>query len=167
MRQLNLFPPDITLQDGHIRGPLPPNTPIIVSNGVGVDSVALLIELHPEELWLIVILEAHAQINLKKIRGLWGHGERMTEYIIRRGLLPATLVEAVWLKWSAPERPSELRDNPKAVADIVLFNEVRRLVTLSTASPNGLNVVMIIPLAQRRTPRFAHIQESPLSPLKN
>ena len=37
--------------------------------------------LHPEELWLIVILEAHAQINLKKIRGLWGHGERMTEYI--------------------------------------------------------------------------------------
>ncbi|MCP4424909.1 MAG: hypothetical protein GY803_10480, partial [Chloroflexi bacterium] len=46
MRQLNLFPPDITLQDGRICGPLPENTPIIVSNGVGVDSVALLIELH-------------------------------------------------------------------------------------------------------------------------
>jgi hypothetical protein len=37
-----------------------------------------------ESLWLIVILEAHAQINLKKIHGLWGHSERMTEYISRR-----------------------------------------------------------------------------------
>ena len=45
MRQLNLFPPDIALQDGRIHGALPENTPIIVSNGVGVDSVALLIEL--------------------------------------------------------------------------------------------------------------------------
>lgn len=100
--------------------------------------------LHPEELWLIVILEAHAQINLKKIRGLWGHGERMTEYILRRGLLPAALVAEVWAKWSALERPPELRDNPKAacperpnevgacrrVADMVLFAEVRRLAAL-------------------------------------
>ncbi|MCA9922856.1 MAG: hypothetical protein KC421_10810, partial [Anaerolineales bacterium] len=80
-----------------------------------------------------VILEAHAQVNLKKIRGLWGHGERMTEYILRRGLLPETLVEAVWAKWSAPERPSELRDNPEAVADVVLFNEVHQLATLCAA----------------------------------
>jgi len=86
--------------------------------------------LHPEELWLIVILEAHAQINLKKIRGLWGHGERMTEYILRRELLPAALVAEVWAKWSAVERPSELRDNPEAVADVVLFAEVRRLAAL-------------------------------------
>ncbi len=86
--------------------------------------------LRPEDLWLIVILEAHAQIKLKKIRGLWGHGERMTEYIVRRGLLPAALVEDVWAKWSAPERPPELRDNPEVVADVVLFNEVRRLAAL-------------------------------------
>lgn len=86
--------------------------------------------LHAEELWLIVILEAHAQINLKKIRGLWGHGERMTEYILRRRLLPPDLVAEVWAKWSAPERPSELRDNPEAVADLVLFAEVRRLAAL-------------------------------------
>ncbi len=86
--------------------------------------------LHPEELWLIVILEAHAQINLKKIRGLWGHRERMTEYILRRGLLSASLVQEVWAKWSAVERPSELRDNPEAVADLVLFAEVRRLAAL-------------------------------------
>lgn len=85
-------------------------------------------ELHPEELWLIVILEAHAQIKLKKIRGLWGHGERMTEYILRRGLLPASLVEAVWAKWSAEKRPSELRHTPEAVADVVLFNEIQRLI---------------------------------------
>ncbi len=54
----------------------------------------------------------------------------MTEYIQRRGLLPSALVEAVWAKWSAPERPSALRDNPEAVADVVLFDEVRRLATL-------------------------------------
>ncbi len=69
--------------------------------------------LHPEELWLIVILEACAQINLKKICGL-----------------PAALVAEVWAKWSTPERPPELRDNPEAVADVVLFNEVRRLAAL-------------------------------------
>ncbi|HFE67605.1 MAG TPA: hypothetical protein ENJ93_10115, partial [Chloroflexi bacterium] len=46
MRQLSLFPPEITLQNGRICGPLPENSPIIVSNGVGVDSIALLIELH-------------------------------------------------------------------------------------------------------------------------
>ncbi len=87
-------------------------------------------ELHPEELWLIVILEAHAQINLKQIRGLWGHGERMTEYIVRRGLLPAALVAVVWDKWVAAERPSELRDNPQAAAEEVLFAEISRLAAL-------------------------------------
>lgn len=91
---------------------------------------AELDELHPEELWLIVILEAHAQINLKQIRGLWGHGERMTEYIVQRGLLPTALVAEVWDKWSAAERPSELRDNPQAVAEAVLFAEVGRLAAL-------------------------------------
>ncbi len=45
MRQLSLFPPEITLQNGRIHGPLPEDTPVILSNGVGVDSVALLIEL--------------------------------------------------------------------------------------------------------------------------
>ncbi len=96
-------------------------------------------ELHPEELWLIVILEAHAQVNLKKIRGLWGHRERMTEYIIRRRLLPASLVEEVWAKWAAEERPFALRNNPEAIADVVLFGEVRRLAALSSAvaSENG------------------------------
>ncbi len=94
-------------------------------------------ELHPEELWLIVILEAHAQINLKKIRGLWGHGERMTEYIIRRGLLPAVLVEEVWVKWVAEERPSALRNNPEAIADVVLFDEVCRLAALCAAQKEG------------------------------
>lgn len=87
-------------------------------------------ELHPEELWLIVILEAHAQVNLKQIRGLWGHGERMTEYIVRRGLLPTDLVAEVWAKWAAAERPSALRDNPMAAAEEVLFTEVGRLATL-------------------------------------
>jgi hypothetical protein len=88
-------------------------------------------ELEPQELWLIVILEAHAQINLKKINGLWGHQERMTDYILRRRLLPPELLRATWVKWSARERPPELRHNPKAVADEVLFTEVARLTTLS------------------------------------
>ena len=86
--------------------------------------------LDAESLWLIVILEAHAQINLKKIRGLWGHGERMTEYIQRQGLLPAALIDEVWTKWVAEERPTELRENPTAVADEVLFAETRRLAAL-------------------------------------
>ncbi len=85
-------------------------------------------ELHPDELWLIVILEAHAQVNLHTIRGLWGHGERMTEYIIRRGLLPQLLVDEVWQKWSALERPTEMREVRSA--DEVLFAEVRRLTAL-------------------------------------
>jgi hypothetical protein len=88
-------------------------------------------ELHPEELWLIVIMEAHAQINLKKISGLWGHQERMTDYILRRRLLPPDLVRAVWTKWSARERPPELRHDPEAVADEVLFAEVERWAALS------------------------------------
>ena len=45
MRQLPLFPPAVTLADGRICGSLPADTPIIVSNGVGIDSVAMLIEL--------------------------------------------------------------------------------------------------------------------------
>ncbi len=87
-------------------------------------------ELEAEALWLIVILEAHAQINLKKIRGLWGHGERMTEYIRRRSLLPASLLDIVWAKWVAEKRPTELGDNPQANADEVLFTEVQRLTAL-------------------------------------
>lgn len=78
-------------------------------------------------LWLIVILEAHAQINLKQIRGLWGHGERMTEYIRRRELLPAPLLDVVWAKWVAEEYAAELRRNPAAIADKLLFAETYRL----------------------------------------
>ncbi len=101
-------------------------------------------ELHPEELWLIVILEAHAQIKLKKIRGLWGHGERMSEYIHRRGLLPAPLLAETWVKWSAEERPSEFEtvmdnadhEDDRPVADVILFDEVHRLAALC-AAPMG------------------------------
>ena len=85
-------------------------------------------ELNLDELWLIVILEAHAQVNLHTIRGLWGHGERMTEYIIRRGLLPKPLVDEVWQKWSAQARPAEMVAGISA--DEVLLAEVRRLTTL-------------------------------------
>jgi len=85
-------------------------------------------ELNTDELWLIVILEAHAQVNLHTIRGLWGHGERMTEYIVRRGLLPQSLVDETWQKWSAPERPTEMREGRNA--DEVLFAEVRCLTAL-------------------------------------
>ena len=88
-------------------------------------------DLTAAELWVIVILEAHAQIKLRQIRGLWGHGERMTEYILRQGLLPAPLVAEVWAKWSAAARPPALRDNPDAVADEVLFAEVKQLVALT------------------------------------
>ncbi len=83
-------------------------------------------ELYPDELWRIVIIEAHAQINLKKHKGLWTK-KRMTDYIVQSGLLPANLVSEAWAKWSAEDRPPELRDNPDAVADQVLFDESRKL----------------------------------------
>ncbi|MBK8904489.1 MAG: hypothetical protein IPM53_25145 [Anaerolineaceae bacterium] len=87
-------------------------------------------EIEAEALWLIVILEAHAQINLKEICGLWGHGERMSEYIRRCELLPAPLLDEVWARWVVEERLSELSENPEANADEVLFTEVHRLVAL-------------------------------------
>jgi hypothetical protein len=43
--QLKLFERNIFLENGRIDGPLPPHSPIIVSNGIGVDSVAMLVEL--------------------------------------------------------------------------------------------------------------------------
>ena len=54
----------------------------------------------------------------------------MSEYITRRGLLPVALVAEVWAKWAAAERPPELRDNPEAIAEEVLFAEVGRLAAL-------------------------------------
>ena len=64
----------------------------------------------------------------------------MTKYIpsaslrigLRQGLLPEALVDEVWAKWSAPERPSELRENPEVVADVILFDEVRRLAAFGS-----------------------------------
>lgn len=84
-------------------------------------------DLDPVSLWLIVIMEANASPNLTAIKGLWGHDGRMTDYILMRNLLPEPMVQEVWEKWSAEERPSELADNPDAVADEVLFSEARRL----------------------------------------
>ena len=46
MRHMSLLPQETWLQNGRFTTPLPAETPIIVSNGVGVDSVALLVELH-------------------------------------------------------------------------------------------------------------------------
>lgn len=54
----------------------------------------------------------------------------MTEYIRRQGLLPAALIDVVWAKWAAEERPAELRENPTAAADEVLFAETRCLAAL-------------------------------------
>ncbi|MBE2198105.1 MAG: hypothetical protein IAE79_05805 [Anaerolinea sp.] len=88
-------------------------------------------DLYPEELWIIVILEANAAPKLQAIKGLWGHAGRMTDYIVMRGLLPGDLVQQVWEKWAAEERPPDLRDNPQAVADEVLFAEVKRLAALT------------------------------------
>lgn len=88
-------------------------------------------DLDPVSLWVIVILEAHASPNLKTIKGLWGHDGRMTDYILMRNLLPAQMVQEVWKKWAAVERPSELADNPDAVTDAVLFNEARYLAEIT------------------------------------
>jgi hypothetical protein len=65
---------------------------------------------------------------LKKICGLWEHGEWMTEYIpstllrtsLRCELLPAALVVEVWAKWFS------------AMDNVVLFNEVRRLAAFES-----------------------------------
>lgn len=69
-------------------------------------------ELNPDELWLIVTLEAHAQVNLRTIRGL----------------LPELSVDEVWRKWAAPVQPVETVEGVSA--DDVLFAEVRGLASL-------------------------------------
>jgi hypothetical protein len=43
MQQLSLFPPLVQLNHGRIQGPLPEDAPVIVSNGVGVNSMAMLV----------------------------------------------------------------------------------------------------------------------------
>jgi hypothetical protein len=46
MQQLSLFPPLVQLNHGRIQGPLPEDAPVVVSNGVGANSVAMLLLLH-------------------------------------------------------------------------------------------------------------------------
>jgi hypothetical protein len=46
MQQLSLFPPLVQLNHGRIQGPLPKGAPVIVSNAVGVNSLAMLVLLH-------------------------------------------------------------------------------------------------------------------------
>jgi hypothetical protein len=46
MQQLSLFPSLVQFNHGRIQGPLPEGAPVIVSNGVGVNSMALLLLLH-------------------------------------------------------------------------------------------------------------------------
>lgn len=80
--------------------------------------------LSPVELWIIVIIEAHASPRLTAIRGLWGHQGSMTDYIKVKRLLPPDLIDEVWAKWSAEERPPELSGD--SVADHVLFEEAKK-----------------------------------------
>lgn len=69
----------------------------------------------------------------------------MSEYIRRRGLLPAPLLAETWAKWSAVERPSEFQigmnnadhEDDRPVADVILFNEVDRLTALCTTLTGG------------------------------
>lgn len=91
-------------------------------------------QLFVDELWRIVIVEANAQPKLKGsngekgIKGLWTE-KQITDYIVRRGLLPADLVNQTWDKWSSVQRPPEF-DDPNVVADQVLFDESYRLAEL-------------------------------------
>jgi hypothetical protein len=46
VQQLSLFPPLVQFDHGRIQGPLPEDAPVAVSNGVGVNSMAMLLLLH-------------------------------------------------------------------------------------------------------------------------
>ena len=60
-------------------------------------------ELPTDKLRRIVIMEANASPFLRKVKGLW-RGRRMTDFIRAESLLPAAEIDALWAKWSAPER---------------------------------------------------------------
>jgi hypothetical protein len=60
-------------------------------------------QLSKPHLRLIVLLEANAAINLRKIRGLW-HSKRITDFIRAEELLPAWEIDRIWSKWSQPAR---------------------------------------------------------------
>jgi len=70
------------------------------------------------ELLAIVIIEANAYPSTvgRTTQGLW-RGKKMTDHIIKHGLLPAQLVEKTWLKWSAETRDVEML----ATAEATLF----------------------------------------------
>jgi hypothetical protein len=60
-------------------------------------------ELPEEKLKRIVIMEANASPNNRTVKGLW-RSRSMTDFIRAKGLLPGAVIDALWAKWSAPER---------------------------------------------------------------
>jgi hypothetical protein len=58
-----------------------------------------------DKLRAIVIIEANAWPiqQHREVKGLW-RAKRMTDFIRIKGLLPATEIDRLWAKWSAPDR---------------------------------------------------------------
>ena len=103
MRQLTLFPPEITIQHGRVCGPLPDDAPVIVSNGVGVDSVAMLVELRRLNLIPDAIITA--------LVGRAGYGNEHRRFYSYLPILETWLAAAgfpsinyVWYKMQRPAR---------------------------------------------------------------
>jgi len=80
--------------------PVPPKSSCFFCPAMKAQEVA---ELPAEKLRRIVIMEANASPNNRTIKGLW-RGKSMTDFIRAKGLLPAAEIDALWAKWSAPER---------------------------------------------------------------
>lgn len=108
------------LQIAKVGLPVPPKSSCYFCPAMKAHEVAAL---PVDKLRKIVIIEANATPSLQKVKGLW-RGKRMTDFIRERGLLPAAEIDAIWAKWSAPNRLITVKT---VVSEQVLEEEILRL----------------------------------------
>jgi hypothetical protein len=80
--------------------PVPPKSSCFFCPAMRKHEVA---ELPTDKLRRIVIMEANASVTNRTVKGLW-RSKSMTDFIRAEGLLAAEVIDAIWAKWSAPER---------------------------------------------------------------
>lgn len=80
--------------------PVPPKSSCFFCPAMKQHEVA---ELPADKLRRIVLMEANASVTNRTVKGLW-RSKSMTDFIRAKALLPVNEIDAIWAKWSAPER---------------------------------------------------------------